>query len=515
MRSYDSGANKSSGRVEGIVSPVRGLNKESPLAGLSQQYAITLDNWICQPDGIVTRQGAANHATGFTQAPRTLMTYSAGAVAQMFAAASNGIFNVSAAGAIGASVATVTAGDGKSVNFATSAGQFLYFVNGTDKPQLYDGTTWVAVDGVSVPAITGITTTSITDVETYRQRLYFLQQNFLGFWYLPADSVGGAAAAFRVGSLCRLGGRVVAHGTWSIDGGSGPDDHYVLATSQGEVLIFRGSDPAVTANWNYIGTYYVGKPIGQKCLTKLGGDLLFLCENGLIPLSKLLQSTGLNYTQALTSVINPAIAVDAAAYGAVNGWKILVIPRYALILLNVPQSTALSNQYVFSTRSRGWSTFSGWNAADFIEFEGKTYFTTGLVVANAFTGTADFGANITAICDTSYARFNTRKQLYPANMRALFAANGPVGYTLGIAQDFTNNYALNEFPTVGSEVALWDTGLWDIALWGDSFGLRNEWVTVAARGGIALSTRFQISSKYASVVLLNLDFNLLEQGLIF
>lgn len=502
------------GRVDGITAPVKGLDLQTAIAGLSPDYAIALTNWVCQPDALVTRGGAVNHATGFAQAPKSLMMYSSGTVTQMFAAASNGLFNVTAAGAIGASVSALTEGKGKSVNFATSAGQYLYFVNGVDNARLYDGATWVTVTAVSAPAITGPVTTTFNDVETYRARLYFLQNNFLGFYYLPADSVGGVATAFRVGNLCRLGGYVAAHGTWTLDSGTGPDDHYVLATSNGELVVFRGSDPAVAANWVYVGTYYVGKPTGKKSLVKFGGDLLYLCENGVIPLSTLVQSVNKNYAQALTKSMQAAIAGQFQLYGTIPGWHIHVIPKRNLVLLNLPQSTTTSIQYVYNSYSKAWSTFDSWNAFDFLEFGGETYFTTGSVVAKAFSGYADFGANIVATCDTSYNRFKTRNQLQPTEMRAIMATTGGVTYTLGLAQDFTGVYSSNTYVTSSSTGGIWDTGLWDTAVWGGAFTLRKDWVTIAARGGIALSTRFKVESNQSSTVLIALDYKFSEQGLI-
>ena len=501
-------------KVTGILAPIRGLNTQTPLAGLSQDYAIQLDNFICQPDAIITRQGAVNHVTGFTGNPKSLMAYSSGTQDKMFAAASNGIFDVSAAGAVGASVAACTNGFGVSVNFATSAGQFLYFVNGVDTPKLFDGTTWVSVTGASTPALTGPTTTTLKSVETYRQRLYFLQNNFLGFYYLAADSVGGALTAFRIGSLCRRGGSVVAHGTWSIDGGSGPDDHYVLATSNGEIVVFRGSDPAVVANWIYVGTYYVGKPIGVNSFAKFGADLLYLCENGLIPMSSLPVSSSRDFTTSVTSRIQPTIAKAYEAYGSEMGWRVNVLPRLSLIIINIPQDSITSIQLVYNTVSKGWSTFSAWNAADFIDFNNKTFFSQGQVVAQAFVGTSDFSRAITAICDTSYNRFSTQTQLFPLAVRALHAASGPVFYTIGIAQDFSGNYAESTYGFTGIPAGRWDTGRWDLSAWGGEFSLRRDWVTLAARSGIAISTRFKIVSNTASVILLAVDYKLATQGLI-
>lgn len=502
------------GHSDGIIAPVAGLNTQSALAGLSTDYAITLDNWICQPDSLVTRLGATSHATGFASSPKTLMRHSSATAAKVFAACASGIFDVTSTGAIGASVAACTSGFGKAVNFGISSGQYMYFCNGVDTPKLYDGTTWVSVTGVSAPAITGPTTTALFDVETYRQRLYFLHTDFLGFYYLPADSVGGAATAFRIGSLCRLGGKVVAHGTWSIDGGSGPDDHYALATSNGEVVVFHGSDPAVVANWTYVGTYYLGKPLGQNCFTKFGGDLLYLCENGLIPASSIVQSASLNYAKALTARIQPTIAAAAQAYGANSGWQVIVYPRQSLILLNVPLSSTRSIQYVYNSLSKGWSTFSGWNAASFLVSGDAVYFATGSIVAQAFNGASDFGANIEAICDTSYSRFGTREQLQPILSRALFASNGPVSYSMGLAQDFSGNYLENSFPASSTTAGVWDSGLWDTAIWGGGFELRRDWVTLSARGGLALSTRFRVSSLTSSTIFLSVGHKFAEQGLV-
>lgn len=502
------------GRVDGIVAPVRGLNTQTALAGLSKDYAIRLDNWICQPDSIVTRLGATAYTTDFASAPKTLFKHSSATGTKVFAATAAGIIDASASGAAGASVAACTSGFGKAVNFGISSGQYVYFCNGVDTPKLYDGTTWVSVTGVSAPAITGPTTTNLIDVETYRQRLYFLHKDFLGFYYLPADSVGGAAAAFRIGSLCRLGGKVVAHGTWSIDGGSGPDDHYALATSEGEIVVFHGSDPATPANWTYVGTYFLGKPLGQNCFTKFGGDLLYLCENGLIPASSILQSSGLNYAKALTALIQPTIAAAAQLYGDNSGWQVIVYPKFSLVIINVPVTSTQSIQYVYNSLSKGWSTFSAWNAACFLATSTALYFSSGSMTAKAFEGYDDFGSNIEAICDTSYNRFGTRSQLLPQLIRALYASTGPVAYSLGIAQDFSGVYNENLFSAAGTSAGLWDSGLWDTAVWGGGFDLRKDWVTIASKGGLALSTRFKITSKTSSTILLAIDYKFSEQGLV-
>jgi hypothetical protein len=509
-------SDKAEGLVDGIIAPIRGLNSQTTLAGLTKEYAAQLDNWVCQPDALITRTGCTQYKTGFGAAapPKTLMTYSSATATKMFVAAADGIYDVSTYGALGAAVTACTAPFGKFVNFATSAGQYLYFVNGVDTPKLYDGTSWVSVTGVSTPAITGPTTSNFTSVETYRQRLYFLHKDFLGFYYLPADSIGGAATAFRIGSLCRLGGKAVGQGTWSIDGGSGPDDHYAVATSNGEVVVWHGSDPGVVANWTLGGVFSLGKPMGVNCFVKFGGDLLYLSENGVIPMSTILQSTGLNYTSSLTAKIQALIMKQTQLYGNNAGWKIHVNPKRSLVLINVPVSSTISTQFVYNSQSKAWSTFSGWNAADFIEYNGETYFTTGGVIAKAFDGTSDFGNDIKAVCDTSFARFGTRQQLLPLMIRAIYASNASIGYSLGIAQDFSAIYTDTGFGTTSASGGVWDSALWNTAFWGGGFDMHRDWVTIAARGAIALSTRFSVLSKHATTVLLAFDYKFAEQGLL-
>jgi len=498
----------------GIAAPVKGLNTKTSLAGMAQDYALVLDNWVCQPDALVSRLGAENYSTGFTVPPKSLHRYSSASGDDFFAAADDGIYDITSAGAVGAAVTSLISGQARSVNFSTSAGQYLVLVNGADNLKLYDGTTWVTVTGVSTPAITGPGTETLTHVETYRQRLFFLPKQALSFYYLPIDSVGGAATEFRIGAICRRGGRVISHATWTFDGGAGSDDCYVVATSEGEVVVFTGSDPSDPTAWTLKGVYYIGEPLGPNCLVKVGGDLLYLCAAGLLPLSKALQTATIDYRTALTDNIQPTITLAAQVSATNYGWQTQPFPAMNLLLVNVPVDSDTSEQYCFSTLSRGWSRFTNWNATSWIEHNGSLYFTHAGGVAKALTGYSDFGSNIVATMDTAYNRFGTRRQLQPAQMRFLLATTGPVQYTVGFATDFSDEYAEQIMSTGNFTVGLWDSGLWDTALWGAGYSLQKSWITVPAYGGIALSTRLRVESTTISSTLIAMDYLLLRQGLI-
>ena len=58
-------------------------------------------------------------------------------------------------------------------------------------------------------------------------------------------------------------------------------------SSGGDVVVYQGIDP-MAADFTLVGRYYVGKPLGRRCMCRYGSDLLILTAEGLIPMSRLL-----------------------------------------------------------------------------------------------------------------------------------------------------------------------------------------------------------------------------------
>jgi hypothetical protein len=114
--------------------------------------------------------------------------------------------------------------------------------------------------------------------------------NTLKVWYLPVNSIGGAAVALDMTSIFQLGGYIMAGMTWTLDAGYGVDDYLVFITSNGEALVWRLTDPTTPTGISQIGLYKVGAPIGRRCYTKFGGDLLVITQDGVVPMSGSLQS---------------------------------------------------------------------------------------------------------------------------------------------------------------------------------------------------------------------------------
>lgn len=514
MRQYRQDGNQSGGKEDYIVAPVKGLRTNTALAGMSPEYAVNLENVICYPDALVSRPGSADHATGLPTNSKTLMTYQSGTASEMFCARDGGVYNVTSPGAVGAAVATLLSGECSTTNFQTSAGQYLYCLsnNSLDDPLLYDGSAWTAITGVSSPALTGFDPTDLIRVASYRQRLFFIAQDRLSFFYLGVDAVGGALSEFRIGSLCTKGGYAVAMASWSMDGGDGTDDKFVICTSEGEVLLFEGSDPGVPANWLHIGTYDLGRPIGTRPFAKYGGDLLYLSDGGLYELSRYLANAGIARFGPLAEPVMPSLAGVARQYGAQKGWQLQFFPKFNVLLLNVPSFPP--TQYVCQTLSRGWSTFSGWPCYSLAEFNGELYGSCGSAVRKLFTGTADGTSGIQWIIDCSYNRFKTLRQLHPLMIRPLVATTGIGQYRVGFAQDFSGIYNSQVVGATTGDAGLWDSAVWDTSLWGADFFLQKQWYTIAARPGNALSCRFTGTSSKISYTFIGADLKFARVGLI-
>lgn len=495
-----------------IPAPVKGLNTALPLAQLQPQFAIELNNFICRPDAVTSRAGTTNHVTGFTDPVLTIFSYISGAIEEMFGATDDGIFDITSEGVVGTEVTPCTSGRGVACNFATTADQYVYFLNGVDDPQLYNGSAWVSVTGVSTPAITGVTTDTLNHAVLYRNRLFFLQNGYLGFWYLAPDSVGGAVAQYSLGSLFSRGGYAVCQATWTIDGGNGTDDYYVVVSSEGEVAVFSGSDPSTLDGWSLQGVYYVGQPVGPNSLTKYGGDVLMMCAAGLFPLSKALNSVSIDRRKALSANIEPTLVAAVRNYGTNEGWSVSVFPGHSLIMVNAPLAT--TQQFVMQTQSQGWSLFTGIAATCWHQFGPGIYCAVGNTVRRAFTGTSDAGTAIDLTLRTAYSRFNSISQSQPLDWRPIIRVNQPITYSIGLAQDYLDNYILQSVETDASMWAVWGVSLWDEGIWGSTNLLQNFWLTLAGRAGIVNSIKWSASVSNTEVQLISFDNRLAQQGTI-
>ena len=471
--------------------PVGGWNARDSVADMPDGDAVQLTNFLPRSTSVDLRLGHTAYKTGFTTNPvNSLFAYNPPTTKALFAAAGTNIYDVSAGGAIGAAVVAGTTSDKwQFTNIATSGGNFLYIVNGSDNAIIYDGITWQIVTAISAPiAITNINTNLLITITLFKFRLFFIQKDSLIFWYLPVNSVGGAAASFDLRPLFRRGGKLMDMGVWTLDGGYGMDDYLALVTDQGEVAVYKGTDPSAAATWALVGVYYAGASMSRRCFVKFGGDLILLCRDGAVSMSSLLSSTRVNPTTNLTYKIQSAISDATYLYNANYGWEGILAPNENFLLLNIPKGIGIQEQYIMNTITGSWSNITGWWAACWVYYDNVLYFGTNIATGNyigrAMLGFTDNGSNIVGTVVENFSYFGPHSKLKSFRMvRPVFFTSGTVGISLGICTDFDVNSVILGTPTyTPSTAALWDSAKWDQAVWSGGLSINNGWQTISGYG---------------------------------
>lgn len=504
-------------QTKSVQAPIGGWNARDPLALMPPGDAVKLENWFPGEDACHIRGGCANHVTGFAARPKTLALHTPPTGAnKMFAATDGGIFDATSAGAVGASVLSRTNGYHVWLQMGVGGGHYLMMFNGTDKPAYFDGATWTAVDGVSTPSITGVTTTNLISAAIHKTRLFLIEKNKMSFWYLPVAVVGGAAVEFPLGPLARKGGFLMAMGTWSFDSGSGPDDFAVFVTSEGEIIVFAGSNPASASDWVLVGVFSIGaKPIGRRCLEKYGGDLVLITQSGVLPLAELIRAKAVDYKLALTDIIQPVFTESARSFGSLEGWEGHILAGQKAFIFNIPQSGTVMEQYVMNTVTQRWCKFTGWNASTFAVFNGELYFADSDKVAKAWSGVGDYGANTVAEAIGAFNYFGKNKQLKDWTLfRPQLRTDGTVSFSIGMAVDFeiTNILSTVTYSVTGG--AIWDTSLWDTGLWGSGSTIKEDWLTPGARPGFAAAIQLKIATNSIQISWIATDYAYRHAGIL-
>jgi hypothetical protein len=342
------------------------------------------------------------------------------------------------------------------------------------------------VGSYTVLGITGVNSNTLVNVNMCQNRLFFVQKDSMTFWYLPVESIGGAALDFPLGSIARSGGFLQAMGTWTLDAGYGVDDLSAFVTSMGEVIVYKGTNPSDSANWSEVGVWQLGQTFSRRCFYKFGGDLLLLTQDGLVPMSGALQSSRLDPRINLTDKIYYAVSQAATIFYASFGWQINYFASENMLILNIPTGTGYE-QYVMHTITKSWARFTDINAICWeVSGNNKIYFGANGFVGEFYSQPSDAGSNIVATAQQAYSYFDTRGQnkRFTLVRPILQTDNGLPTVLCGISTDFDTQPLTNElaFNPSTLDIGVWDTSLWDDANWGGNLTVTKFWQGVTGTG---------------------------------
>ena len=473
--------------------PVRGLMKAGALAKGPADAAEVLDNFIPTAEGARLRGGSVQTAT-VPAAVVSLMTYRSGAAESLFAATADAVYDVTAPAnplvSPAASLSGLSGGDWSFTQFATAAGQFLVMANGTDSVRHYNGTVWVT------PAITGITSSALSFVWAHKSRLWFIENDSLSAWYLPVNSIAGAAVEFPLDGVFRLGGRLLFGGTLSSDAGDGRDDSAIFVTSEGEVAVYQGTDPSSASTWALAGIYRIGRPLNKKAWFRVAGDTAVLTDDGIVSIMQAMSNdrTGLQ-ANAITAPIEDlwqrAIATRSAPFPAI-AW-----PTRTIVLIGVVSSSATPVAFVANTRTGAWARITGWAISALALLNDQVIFGTpsGQIV-RADSGGNDLGGAYTAVWVPKFQEFDSLETKFALRARAMWRAIAKQSVRLVCFK----NYAIGTYPVpqvnATASSLKWGAGIkWGARKWGGTTAIieGSDWQSVSG-SGYALAPALVVST---------------------
>jgi hypothetical protein len=476
-----------------VDSPVGGWDAISPLAKMEPKYAVVLDNWVPRTAYVELRKGYQPWCQGLAGSPvETLMTYRPdNAPEALFAACGGKIWNVSSKGVPTVVLSGLSSNRWQYINFTPANGaNYLYAVNGVDNPIMWNGTTWAS------PPITVGTASTFNNIYVHKRRIWFVQAQSTVAWYLATDAIQGAATKLDVGALMTKGGYLVASGTWTIDGGLGPDDYAVFASSRGELVIYKGTNPSDATAWSLVGVFDFPPPLSSRCFCRMGSDLWIITTQGVIPVSQGLPfDPAGSRSAAITSRIQNAMRKSGLAGQNMFGWQMLSYPNEALAILNVPiAENSSQQQFVTNLLTGAWCRFTGWNANHFEIFNDLLYFGDNTGNVNiAYTGVVDLMNPITADLKCAFNYFGDPGRLKRMTMaEPLMVTSGAIIPTLSVDVDFADSSPSAPINSITPLGAIYDTSVYDLGLYAAGNAALVAWQSIEAQGR-ALALRMNVN----------------------
>lgn len=449
-------------RSASFSAPVLGWNTRDNFVNMDPRYARVLDNLVVDGGRVSLRKGFTL-AAGTEFLPESLAAYDYAGAKTLLVAGENKIFTVDVSARTITQVAEGLLGNRWKTVFYKG---YLYFLNGQDPVQVYhDGT-------LSQASFTAADETAVLDTARlkggclYRNRLFFLQRESLSFWYTQdAGAVQGKLMKFDLAQLSRFGGELACCAAWTSYSASGAaESQLVLVSTEGEVFVYGGDNPSEIDSWELRGTYKIPRPIGQKCLCPLGGDLVYLGEDGYYLMSRLLSAPQAERAAAFSDAINPTLQELKSSFKN-EGWQAVAFQPDSLLFINVPQTGATPVQHVMNLQTGAWSRFTGLPAQDWAELDGKLYFCGPGGVYRAQQGYTDGGNSIAWRFMSAYGHLGTPYAKALKELQLYYQGQYELRFDVSVSVDFKKEYVAYRSNPAAPE-SRWDESAWDETSWG-------------------------------------------------
>ena len=320
------------------------------------------------------------------------------------------------------------------------------FVQEAVKPP--KGNTWLLVADLSI-------------VVSHMNRLFFADEQNLAVYYLPLQQRHGELSVLPMNAIFRRGGSIKAMATWTVDGGAGMDDQLVVFSTNGEVAIYSGVDPA--SDFSLVGVFRMEAPMSKWSVMNYGGELYLLSPVGLTPMSTVLKS-GREGTEASDKSVVTRFQRNAYLYRDNFGWELQFNPNSGRAMCNIPLGGGRYMQMVRAMAKPAWSEWQGVPARCWGWIEPYVYF--GDDLGNTYLMhpnlQSDDGQPIRIDVQTAWSQYKTPAIKHFKMILPYILTDGFPRPAVDVQVDYDNSAVLNtpDITASGSQDATWDVSKW-------------------------------------------------------
>lgn len=458
-----------------------GLNIADPLDNMLPQYALEMDNVIPEPSGDRVRNGFLQRVDNVGYAKALAINIAGNERLVCATDEKLDIYDVTNFTIAPVTKSGFSSSNWLNCNFTDGSGvQHVFFANGADTPQDF-----TVANGMTDTSLTIPQGVLLSHPLAFKNRLYFISGDFT-LSYTGVQSISGQLTAFSMGSFFKKGGKLITIANWTQDAGQGVDDLLVLISSEGEVMIYSGTDPEAN-DWSTKGVFQIPKPIGNNCCATFGADLVVITEKGYLPLSNVLSDIRAN-----RAGISQKVDGITKGRNVNKNWEIHFSPKRGWLIINAPSLLAgyAYEQHVLNTETNAWCRFIGMDSNSWAEVLDRLFFVNGDGIFEADVGSTDNGAYIVFSVQRAYNRFglNYKKQLMEIDPLFYTETSSLLELYKRIDVDFMagKNKKMTVYQSAGN-YSSWDTAIWDESFWSDEFSAYKFRGRVSSKAGLHIS----------------------------
>jgi hypothetical protein len=366
-------------RPHPLPAPVGGINRRDAITAMRAEDAVDMVNFFPGQSSVDFRRGYERIATLGTSAPvRMLIPYHYGVNRKLLAFSGTSIYELIPANSYFLtddngptllddddepledepellSASHLSDADTSGYVSHVQVGARTIMCNGVDTPFSYDGSDIIAHGWTD--ASTTLDFADLSFVFAFNSRVYFVEKDTQSFWYGGVGAVQGALEKFDLALTGTFRGSLKLLTAITNDGGDGLDDLFVAIFSEGDVVVYRGSDPGDVANWTRVGTYRIGEPLSRFAHTSNGGDITVVTSRGY---ESLVRSTregeGVKSRSMISDRIQKEVIQITKRTGDSDDWRLVTYNRGQMLIVQAPLATS-PRHHVQNIDTARWTRF--------------------------------------------------------------------------------------------------------------------------------------------------------------